>query len=114
MEAVNRSWSLPEGDQLQRFSIRSRLRSDSGFPLLDAAKAGLGIAIMPTFLVADAIVAGELVIVLADHAPKGSMISVIFKPSKRGSQKINALVELLKFRLGDPAIWDLAIDSLDE
>jgi DNA-binding transcriptional LysR family regulator len=110
----DRSWSLPVGDQLQRFSIRSRLRSDSGFQLLDAVKAGLGIAIMPTFLVADAIVAGELVIVLADHTPKGSMISVIFKPSKRGSQKINALVELLKVRLGDPAIWDLAIDSLDE
>ncbi|RON43668.1 hypothetical protein BK666_21225 [Pseudomonas frederiksbergensis] len=108
----DRFWNLPVGDELQRFSIRSRLRSDSGFQLLDAAKAGLGIAIMPTFLVADAIVAGELVVVLEDYAPKGSVISVIFKPSKRGSQKINALVELLKARLGNPAVWDLAIHRI--
>lgn len=110
----DRYWSLPVGDELQRFSIRSRLRSDSGFQLLDAAKAGLGITIMPTFLVADAIVAGELVVVLADYAPKGSTFSVIFKPSKRGSQRINALVDLLKARLGDPTIWDLAIDALKQ
>lgn len=107
----DRFWNLPVGDERQRFSIRSRLRSDSGFQLLDAAKAGLGITIMPTFLVADAIVADELVIVLADYAPQGSMISVIFKPSKRGSQKINALVELLKVRLGNPTIWDQAIET---
>jgi DNA-binding transcriptional LysR family regulator len=110
----DRYWSLPIGDELQRFAIRSRLRSDSGFQLLDAAKAGLGITIMPTFLVADAIVAGELVVVLAEYAPKGSTFSVIFKPSKRGSQRINALVDLLKARLGNPTIWDLAIDTLNQ
>jgi DNA-binding transcriptional LysR family regulator len=106
-----RFWSLPVGDETHRFGIRSRLRSDSGFQLLDAVKAGLGITIMPTFLVADAIVSGELVVILADYAPKGSVISVIFKPSKRGSHKINALVDLLKTRLGNPAIWDLAMES---
>jgi DNA-binding transcriptional LysR family regulator len=108
----DRFWSLPVGDDTQRFGIRSRLRSDSGFQLLDAVKAGLGIAIMPTFLVADAIVSGELVVILADFAPKGSMISVIFKPSKRGSHKINALVALLKARLGNPPIWDLAMEAV--
>lgn len=69
---------------------------------------------MPTFLVADAIVSGELVVILADYAPKGSMISVIFKPSKRGSHKINALVDLLKTRLGNPAIWDLKMEGVGQ
>lgn len=106
-----RFWSLPVDGELHRFTILSRLSSDSGFQLLDAARAGLGLAILPTFLVADAIVARELVTVLPAHAPTDSMISVIFKPSKRGSNKINALVELLKVRLGNPALWNMAIDD---
>lgn len=104
-------WTLPVGDGTQRFAIKSRLRSDSGFQLLDAAKAGLGLTIMPTFLASDAIVAGELMVVLPEYAPQGSVISVIFKPAKRGSQKINALVDLLAKRLGNPPIWDAVLDG---
>lgn len=102
-------WSLPAENGMQRFSIKSRLRSDSGFQLLDAAKAGLGLTIMPTFLASDALVAGELQTVLPKYAPQGSVISVIFKPSKRGSKQINALVKLLAVRLGDPPVWDAVL-----
>lgn len=35
-----------------RHRIRGRLRTESGFGLLDAAREGLGFAILPTFLVA--------------------------------------------------------------
>jgi DNA-binding transcriptional LysR family regulator len=105
-------WSLPTENGTQRFGIKSRLRSDSGFQLLDAAKAGLGLTIMPTFLASDALASGELRIVLPESAPQGSVISVIYKPAKRGSKQINALLELLTVRLGSPPIWDVAISKL--
>jgi hypothetical protein len=94
---------------MQSFRIRARMRTDNGYQMLDAARAGLGLVILPAFLVADAIVAGELVPVLSDFAPSGGQVSAVFRQSKRGSPKIQALVKFVAERLGHPPTWEVAI-----
>ena len=110
----NGMWQLPVDGETQSFRIRARMRTDNGYQMLDAARAGLGLVILPTFLAADAIVAGELVPVLSDFAPSGGEVSAVFRQSKRGSPKIQSLVKFVSERLGQPPLWEQAIrDKLD-
>jgi DNA-binding transcriptional LysR family regulator len=104
-------WQLPVDGTLQSFRIGARMRTDNGFQMLDAARAGLGLTILPSFLAADAIVAGELVPVLMPFAPPGGQISAVFRQSKRGSPKIQSLVKYVTEQLGQPPEWERAIQA---
>ena len=102
-------WRLPVDGKYQSFRIRTRLRTDCGYQLLAAAKAGLGLAILPTFLAADAIAANELQIVLPHHLHSGGFISAVYRKTHRSSPKIRALINFLIEQIGTPAVWDRPI-----
>ena len=99
-------WTLPVNDTLESFRVRCRLRTNCGHQLTEGAKAGLGLAILPTFLAAQAIVDGELVEVLQPFAPRGGNISVVYRQSNKTSAKLLALNTLLSEQIGDPPIWE--------
>ncbi|HLP67447.1 MAG TPA: LysR family transcriptional regulator [Rhizobium sp.] len=61
---------------------RSRLRLDSGEALLDAARAGIGIAFLPDFLIAEDIAAGHLRPILPTHG-SGDVPIIALYPDKR-------------------------------
>ena len=99
-------WTLPVNDALESFRVRCRMRTNCGHQLMEAAKAGLGLAILPTFLAAQAIVDGELKEVLEPYAPRGGNISVVYRQSQRASPKLRALSSFLSEQIGNPPIWD--------
>ena len=99
-------WTLPVNNTLESFRVRCRMRTNCGHQLMEAAKAGLGLAILPTFLAAQAIVGGELREVLEPYAPRGGNISVVYRQSQRTSPKLRALSSFLSEQIGNPAIWD--------
>lgn len=102
----NAMWSLPADGAVQSFRIRARLRADSAHQLLEGARAGLGLAILPSFVAVHALLAGELVPVLADHAPSGGHIATVYRKSVRTPGKIQALAQFLAEDIGHPARWD--------
>jgi DNA-binding transcriptional LysR family regulator len=102
-------WSLPLEYEKQSFRVRVRMRTDSGFQLLAGAIAGLGLAILPTFLASDALVSGELVSVLPEYAPSGGQVNVVYRKTVRTSPKIQALVRFLEEEIGHPARWDMPL-----
>lgn len=61
---------------------RSRLRLDHGEAIRDAALAGLGIAFLPDFMIADDLAAGRLEQVLPDLEAAGVPVITLY-PSKR-------------------------------
>jgi len=73
---------------------------------MEAAKVGMGLAILPTFLAAQAIVDGELQEVLAPYAPRGGNISAVYRRSQRASPKLQALTEFLCEQIGSPPVWE--------
>jgi DNA-binding transcriptional LysR family regulator len=99
-------WTLPVNNTLESFRVRCRMRTNNGHQLMEAAKAGMGLAILPTFLAAQAIVAGELEEVLAPYAPRGGNISVVYRRSQRASPKLNALINFLIEQIGSPPVWE--------
>ena len=60
-----------------------------------AALAGLGIAVVPTWLVADDIAAGTLRPILPDWTPAALDVSALYAPSPRVASKVRMFVDHL-------------------
>ena len=102
----NGMWSLLLDGRRQSFRIGVRMRTDSGHLLLESARAGLGLAILPTFLAAEPILAAELVPVLQAYSPSGGQISAVYRKTVRTSPRIHVLIDFLAAEIGHPARWD--------
>ncbi|WP_437815044.1 LysR family transcriptional regulator [Sorangium sp. So ce1078] len=79
---------------------RSRLRLDSGEALRDAAVAGLGIAFLPDFLVAEDLAAGRLQQVLPDLQAEEVKIVTIYPTRRLLEPRVRRFIDLMVEELG--------------
>ena len=93
-------WTLmgPEGEQT--IAINGVLCSNNGEVLKDAAVRGLGITLLPTFIVGQELQQGKLQVVLAAYRPPELGISVIYPVNRHLSTKVRLLVDFLQQRFG--------------
>ncbi len=93
-------WELigPAGERVS-VEVQARLISGDFAVLLESARRGMGVALLPEFVCAPAIARGELELVLPDWSvPQGTMHFVY--PSRRGMLPgVRALVDFLAERL---------------
>ncbi len=83
------------------------LRVNNGLIMRDAALAGLGITLLPTFIVAPEIARGTLKIVDVRAATEGADIFVAYPVGRRSSAKLRALVAALTASIGPMAsAWE--------
>lgn len=96
------SWRLRSGDEpWVKISGHSRLRLDSGEAIRDAAVAGLGIGLLPEFLVAQYLAAGRLRQVLP-HVETEAVKIVTIYPTKRFLEpRVRHFIDLLAAKLPD-------------
>jgi DNA-binding transcriptional LysR family regulator len=99
-------WPFQSGKRMIGIRPNGRLRSDSGEVLLQWAIAGLGIAYLPSFEVADAIERGALEPLLLDYAPPEFGIYVVRPPGTYVSGKVRLLIETVAEHFGGEAKWD--------
>jgi DNA-binding transcriptional LysR family regulator len=79
---------------------RSRLRLDSGEAIRDAALAGLGIALLPDFLIAGDLAAGRLRQVLPDLETDDAKIVTLYPDKRLLEPRIHRFVDLMVEALG--------------
>lgn len=96
------AWHFREaGGPWERLPVGGRVRMDSGAALRSAALAGLGIALLPEFLVQDALQTGKLCQVLPDLDLGHAQIVALY-PSKRYLEpSVRRFVDLVASALGD-------------
>jgi DNA-binding transcriptional LysR family regulator len=94
------------GHKPRSIPVRPHLTVDNGDAICDAAIAGLGLTVLPTFLVADALRTGKLIAVLRNSPPVSDGIFVVYPPHRHHSAKIRALIEHLAAAFNDPPQWD--------
>jgi DNA-binding transcriptional LysR family regulator len=80
------------------------LHVNNGLIMRDAAVAGLGITLLPAFLIGPEVAKGSLKIVDVGGVPESADIFVAY-PAARASAKVRAMVEVLKAALGKPP-WE--------
>jgi DNA-binding transcriptional LysR family regulator len=82
------------------------LRVNNGMLMRDAAVAGLGIALLPTFLLDTPLKSRTLKVLDIGAEAEGAMIYIAYPEHLRSSGKIRALTAWLQNFFGDPAYWD--------
>jgi DNA-binding transcriptional LysR family regulator len=95
-----------DGDWKEAPIKARRLGVNNGEVLRDAAIAGLGLIVLPTFIVSEAVAAGTLTVVLADYEAIDPSIHAIWPPNRQLSAKVRALVDFLAQRFGATPYWD--------
>lgn len=99
-------WNFHSGDDHFPVIPAGRFLADSGEALLQAAEAGLGIAILPMFLAHQSLNAKTLVAVLANFSLPEEAIYVLRPPSAYVSAKVRGLIDLLLSNFGNRTPWD--------
>ncbi len=90
------SWTLTTPTGTLTVSLRPVLMANSLESLLTAAKAGLGIALMPEYAVRSDIEAGRLRPVLNQFALPPRMLQVIYPPARHLSAKVRLFTEFVQ------------------
>ena len=93
--------ALPESVRVQ-----GPLRSNNLSALLDAARAGMGLAILPWYVAHDAVAAGTLVPLLADHAPPVQEMHAVFPSPKLVPSKVTSFIGFLQEQF-TPQWWEV-------
>ncbi|MDF7777101.1 LysR family transcriptional regulator [Sphingomonas sp. AOB5] len=79
--------------------IEGPLRTNNGDAMLAALRVGLGVAILPDFIVRDDLEAGTLVSVLDDWSMGSSALHLVTPPGTLRPARVEALIEYLGERL---------------
>jgi DNA-binding transcriptional LysR family regulator len=88
-------------------AVRGSLFSNETAVLRQAALAGAGIALLPTYYVVEDLQRNALVRVLADHEPEPLGIHAVYLSRQHQPQALKRLIEFLAERFaGDVAPWD--------
>ena len=104
--ATGSQWRLTGPDQIQHtVTIRCRYYSNNGEALREAAMKGIGIALLPTFMIQDALQTQALQIVMENFAVPPVTALVAYPPNRHLSTKIQLLTSFLKEWFNTPT-WE--------
>jgi len=79
--------------------ITGPLRTDSGDAMMPALRAGLGLAVLPDFIVDEDLAAGRLEAVLADWTMRPTALQLLTPPGTRRPARVEALIDFIAERL---------------
>ena len=86
---------------------RAALRVNNGLVMRDAALAGLGVTLLPTFFVHEQLASGALVELDVGVEAEGAELFLAYPRDRGASAKIAALTASLRRSFGDPPYWDV-------
>lgn len=91
--------------------VRSRIVANNGESIRDAAIAGLGISILPVFIVAKALASGQLINALPNAYPVADTIYAVYPQNRHLPAKVRAVIDhLVAVFEGDPP-WERELNS---
>lgn len=104
-------WYFRRGGALAEVAVAGRFNSNDSEALRDAALGGLGIALLPTWLVGPDIAAGALSPLLpdweADVTPGPErLISAVYTARRVVAPKVRVFIDALAAHIGAPPRWD--------
>lgn len=108
---VLQRWQLTDAGKTISIPINSRLCSNNGDALREAALAGQGITMLPTFLVGEDIRAGRLQVILPEYPPTELGIYALYAPNKYLAAKTRVLIDFLVDRFGPDPTWDAFLET---
>jgi DNA-binding transcriptional LysR family regulator len=99
-------WRLrgPEGDISVRATGNLRVNDDDA--LAASVLQGLGLALLPTFLIGRELQSGQLRAVMSEYIPLERHIYAVYLANRHVSAKVRAFIDFLLERFGPEPYWD--------
>lgn len=91
-----RPWDFSRNGQRFSRRVSGRLNVNNADSLLEAAIAGLGIAMISDFIAAEAVGAGQLKPILTDYVAPGPKVYIVYPPSRTMSLKLRTVIDFLE------------------
>ncbi|MCQ4347016.1 LysR family transcriptional regulator [Pseudomonas stutzeri] len=98
-QANNRPWTFQVDGHLESFYLPYRLQANNGDALAAAAAQGLGITVLPDFIAADYLAAGQLEPLLDAFAPPELGIYAVLPSNRYMPHRVRVLIEFLSDKL---------------
>lgn len=89
------NWRFQGTDGWEHVRMNSEFRTDNGHMLLAAARAGLGVTIVPRFMVEGPLMRGELEAILPAFPHEGADLQIFMPPARSNIARVRALVNFL-------------------
>lgn len=99
-------WRFKINGKWEQVTGHTRFRADNGELLREAACAGLGVVMLPTFIASPAIQSGKLEVLLRDYPLEDTGLHVVMPPGRATTARVRALVDFLAQRFGPEPEWD--------
>ncbi|MFL9992716.1 LysR substrate-binding domain-containing protein [Paraburkholderia sediminicola] len=99
-------WTFSRGKEESRVPVTGRLKANNSEVLREAALDGMGIALLPDWLVASDVQSGALTRLFAEFeaGPNDAraVVSALYLPNQRGSRRVNAFIDFVAELAGGP------------
>jgi DNA-binding transcriptional LysR family regulator len=102
----NEQWRFRVGERWETVRLSPRLRTNNGEMLRAAARASLGICMLPSFIAAPAIEDGSVEVILRGFALEEGALHAVMPPGRAVTARVRALVDFLVARFGPEPAWD--------
>jgi len=102
-------WPLIKGQERFEISLSPVLKTNSVHLLLDFARAGAGVAYLPTMVAAPDLLEQRLVRVLPEYAAPPLWLSAVYPASHRSTAKVKLFLDFLRTRFPSEPQWDKAL-----
>jgi DNA-binding transcriptional LysR family regulator len=90
----------------QSVNVHARLHVNTGDALCEAAIAGAGITVLPTFIVHKSVIAGELVPLMLPYEKVPTELHVVYPSRKLVPAKVKVFVDYLAAKCSRNPYWD--------
>ena len=99
--SAKEDWGFATGIEAGDIGVDGSLSTNNGDVLKEAAIQGLGIVLMPTFIVEDALADGRLKTILHDYCPLPFNLYAV-RPSRQFTpERVRILIEFLREHIGE-------------
>ncbi|OLL27526.1 hypothetical protein BTH42_32330 [Burkholderia sp. SRS-W-2-2016] len=103
-------WSFRKGDAEYTVPIRGRLQVNNSQIIADQVLAGMGIGLLPTYVVGEYMKTGQLIPLLQAYQPTvNSALYALYQPNRYMTGKVRRFIDLLRESIYDPPYWDSGI-----
>ena len=86
--------------------VPARLGANDNYALYAAARAGNGIAVLPSYVAGKALADGTLVALLEDHPLQDVWLKALIPARKRHTPRLEVLLAWLREHLGGTPPWE--------
>lgn len=111
LSGSEREWSFlgPEGEMW--VEVHGILRCNNENAIRQAALAGVGLALLPSYIIGQDLQRGTLAAVLPDFAASDSAVYAVYASNRHVAAKVRAFVDFLVERFSPTPYWDVVIEG---